>query len=389
MRIMYDNKNKIEYILGENFSCELCSGIMECEDCNEYENYKKYRGCNKVYYTGDIGSSFISILSIDIDDFIDDIEKNGKAYYMKYENFSDWVKHFKKIQLQLGDMWNVFLLTNMLQSYFRVFVRRYTTNDDDCPYNQIYDTPRRNLMHDEFIVFKCIKEYINNCLNNENYYNYEKYLFADRFFFTTDEILQPDDDIYIKYHIPYGKEIVYIDNEKQFIDELDKAYNISLKNTVNLHNCDEIYSDVYDFETFSRISMKKIMELGYKFKRCANCGMPFIPYGRSDAIYCDRPAPQDYTKTCKQYGAIKTYQYNLKNNEAMKLYRNIYMQKQMLSKRNPDIYSYQIDFENYKRQSKQWKSDVKSGLKTEEEYLDWLKSVRKRGSKNGQHNETE
>lgn len=99
---------------------------------------------------------------------------------------------------------------------------------------------------------------------------------------------------------------------------------------------------------------------------------------RSDTLYCDRTSPNDRTKTCKEYGAIKAYQDNLKYNEAMGLYRKIYMQKQMMSKRNPDIKEYRKNFEEYKIQSKQWKKDVKQGKKTEAEYIEWLKAEKEK-----------
>lgn len=40
-----------------------------------------------------------------------------------------------------------------------------------------------------------------------------------------------------------------------------------------------------------------------QFVKCANCGKIFIPEGRSDTIYCSRPAPQNKDKTCKDIGA--------------------------------------------------------------------------------------
>ena len=113
-------------------------------------------------------------------------------------------------------------------------------------------------------------------------------------------------------------------------------------------------------------------------KKCANCGRLFVPRNRSDTIYCDYPSPQDPKKTCKKYGAEKKYQENLKNNELMSLYRKIYMSKQMLAKRHPDISAYTDAFNEYKEASKKWKVDVKNGTKTEKEYLLWLKEVKEK-----------
>ena len=116
----------------------------------------------------------------------------------------------------------------------------------------------------------------------------------------------------------------------------------------------------------------------YTVKRCAVCNKFFIAYNRSDTLYCDRTAPQDTQKTCKEYGAYAQYQNNIKNNEAAKLYRNIYQQKQMKVRRNPDITEYKSNFEEYKTRSKQWKKDVKEGKKTEAEYIEWLKAEKEK-----------
>ena len=81
---------------------------------------------------------------------------------------------------------------------------------------------------------------------------------------------------------------------------------------------------------FINAAIIDILKNHYLIKKCKNCGKFFVAYNRSDTLYCDRKAPQDEKKTCKEYGAYKQYQDNLKNNASAKLYRNIYMQRQML-----------------------------------------------------------
>lgn len=136
--------------------------------------------------------------------------------------------------------------------------------------------------------------------------------------------------------------------------------------------------ELYSCEDLVKCSLLEMSKHNIAVKKCANCGKYFIPLNRSDTIYCDNLAPQDKTKTCKKYGAEKQYQENLKNNEAMGLYRKIYMSKQMLAKRNPDIKDYADSFEIFKTQSKQWKVGIKDNTKTEEEYVEWLKAVKEK-----------
>lgn len=110
-------------------------------------------------------------------------------------------------------------------------------------------------------------------------------------------------------------------------------------------------------------------------KQCKNCGKLFQPL-RNDALYCDNISPQEETKTCKEYGAYQKWITNIKSDETTKLYRKIYMRKQMQAKRNPDIKMYVDDFENYKKQTKKWKENIKKGKKTNDEFLDWLKNLK-------------
>ena len=129
---------------------------------------------------------------------------------------------------------------------------------------------------------------------------------------------------------------------------------------------------------FMTSSVYEVLRRGLTFKQCAICGKYFVPYNRSDTLYCDRTSPVDSSKSCKEYGAIKSYQDNLKNSVTMGLYRKIYMQKQMLAKRNAHRTKYKEDFESFKSQSKQWKTDVKVGTKTDAEYLEWLKAIKEK-----------
>ncbi len=118
------------------------------------------------------------------------------------------------------------------------------------------------------------------------------------------------------------------------------------------------------------------LKRGCAIKYCDNCKKLFVARLHNATRYCDRPSPQDPHRSCKEYGTEKLWYDRLKEDKAKKLYRNIYMAKQMLVKRNPNILEYQTDFEYFKTESKKWKADVKAGRKTDEEFIVWLNSVR-------------
>ena len=156
--------------------------------------------------------------------------------------------------------------------------------------------------------------------------------------------------------------------------------NLSFKEQAKIiKECDiELLESVSldDIPSLFAASMTKIIENNIKVKICRNCQKYFIPYNRSDTMYCDEPAPQNPTKSCKEYASQELYYKKITSNPVSKLHRKIYQQKQMLAKRNPDIEAYKTDFENFKTASKEWKKKVKNGIATENEYLQWLKDVK-------------
>ena len=184
-----------------------------------------------------------------------------------------------------------------------------------------------------------------------------------------------DNDIYIPSNIK-NDELMEITMKTQGLEAFEKLKSY-LKGKPTPTTILPVYRFI-NFEMFLRFLIYTMAINNERINICKNCGTYFRPPLRSDTLYCSNKSPQDSTKTCREYGAIKTYQDNLKTNKAMSLYRSIYMQKQMLSIRHPDLPNYKDDFENYKAESKQWKSDVKKGIKNEAAYLEWLESICKK-----------
>lgn len=166
--------------------------------------------------------------------------------------------------------------------------------------------------------------------------------------------------------IDIDEKIAALPMEKQA--QIIKKYNVKSLESVVLDDIDRLLS----------ASITKIIEDNIKVKQCKNCGKYFIPYNRSDTLYCDNIAPQNPAKSCKEYASQELYYEKVKSNPASKLHRNIYQQKQMLAKRNPDIAEYKSDFERFKTAAKEWKNKVKKGEAAENDYLQWLKDVKEK-----------
>ena len=130
--------------------------------------------------------------------------------------------------------------------------------------------------------------------------------------------------------------------------------------------------DVFDCILFDMI------EKNINLKQCPNCGKYFVsthPY----TIYCDNISPQDESKTCREYGKYRDYLEKNRTDEATKLYRSIYNTMQNKSRRcNYENKALVKAVKKFKKEGNEWRNDIKSGRKTNEEFIKWLKAVKEK-----------
>lgn len=119
-------------------------------------------------------------------------------------------------------------------------------------------------------------------------------------------------------------------------------------------------------------SLHELVKAGKQIKHCRNCGKFFLPENRSDEIYCDAPSPQEPAWTCKQYGSRRLWYERQKQDELASLSKKIASAKCMLAKRNPDIAAYTESYEYFKAQRLVWQKAVKQGVRTADEFREWL-----------------
>lgn len=108
----------------------------------------------------------------------------------------------------------------------------------------------------------------------------------------------------------------------------------------------------------------------YPIKKCQNCGMYFIPSKRLDEIYCDYP--KENGKTCREQGAILSYNKRLQDKSAYSEYRKQYQQKFAYVNKNKDDKKIKKDFEKWKVQAKEQISKLKHNKISEDEVFEWL-----------------
>ena len=178
-----------------------------------------------------------------------------------------------------------------------------------------------------------------------------------------------------------GKLYSYIKNDEIIADNYSNKYDdlghISdydllkklkeegmLISIVNTHKSNDISSVCYAIlEELSKID-------NYPIKKCQNCGMYFIPNSRLDEIYCDYP--KENGKTCREQGAILSYNRRLQEKSAYAEYRKTYQQKFAMVNKNKNDKNLKKEFDNWKKQAKEKIAKLKHGELSENEVYEWI-----------------
>ena len=263
---------------------------------------------------------------------------------------------------------------------------RASKNDDsiDIDYFQLKMSAGIKDIMDSYIVLqKALRDVINFSYN----INKEKYLNG----------LTPTQRYYIYVHS--YKEDSYMDLFKYLTDvsfsqefdfsEYDKSIKESnfnspeslskyIKNECKKNQNFQIKNYMYSFSSLLSayyFCVLYFVENNIPIKICKNCGRYFIPENRVSSVYCNRIFENN--KTCKEVGANNAYNEKLKKDEVNLLYRKTLSAKKMLANRNPDIPMYLEKYEAWKSEANQFKQDIKSGKKTQEQFKEWLEETRK------------
>lgn len=173
-------------------------------------------------------------------------------------------------------------------------------------------------------------------------------------------------------NIIFSFEILSKGLDENLKEILEKDPQLALK-TIFQKNIQPIYEyNCKSLEQFLQISFFICLTQNFNIKKCANCGKYFIAYQRSDEKYCSRISPQDKNKTCKQYANFENWKININSNEELKLYRRIYMAKQMQTRRNPNNLELKKTFDIWKKAAQSQRNLYVHGKINKTEFLTWL-----------------
>jgi len=107
-----------------------------------------------------------------------------------------------------------------------------------------------------------------------------------------------------------------------------------------------------------------------EIKKCKNCGKYFVPDNRSDEIYCSNI--YENGKTCKEVGHFRTHQRLMKDDDDLRIYRNVYQKLLLRTRRNPNNTQYEEEFKKFKEKNIELKEKINNGKLTQEKYMEWL-----------------
>lgn len=147
-------------------------------------------------------------------------------------------------------------------------------------------------------------------------------------------------------------------------------------------NKDIQYLTSYHIEKISdlfNIYRKFIVDKRITIKKCKNCGKYFIPESRTDEVYCNRISPQNHNKTCKEYGAKKTYREEIKSTPIKYEHNKIsqfYRMRINRAKEQSEKTLYEKQFNTYKENYQKKKEQYKSGRLNETTFVEWIKTQR-------------
>lgn len=82
-----------------------------------------------------------------------------------------------------------------------------------------------------------------------------------------------------------------------------------------------IFSSLRDF---LYVELGKAIERGNAPRQCRLCGNWFLHESGDRAMYCERIAPGEVTKTCREMGARAVFERKIQDEEAWKLYKRAY-----------------------------------------------------------------
>lgn len=276
---------------------------------------------------------------------------------------------------------NKYINLNITNDKKNIFL---TENDFIIVCKKIFEKRKKILIKYQS-EFKKLINFTNN-LSNLDYLS--DFSIADRFYiykYANDDYMDMSLELSIFITLLYDIEPLKDFNPHSFyhvkssFEENAKTIAEKLKSSHQKYDNDLFLSFCFNCHTIESACFITLLELiknDTPIYVCKNCGKYFIPSSKKNILYCDNI--YEHNKTCQEIGAMITYNEKLKKDEVNALYRKTLSAKKMLANRNPDIPMYLEKYEKWKEEANKFKDDIKQGLKTQEDFKNWIEETRKK-----------
>ena len=353
---------------------------------NEFKTKKEYTKYLSTYSD--------SICKLYKSDFTDEKNKLGTTLlkFLNYDftNFNSFVEFiynyglpglvFNSDTMDMTNPFNEYANLNITNDKENIF---FTEKDFISACKNNYEE-RKKILIEYQSQFKKIINFINNlsdldylkCFSlAERFYIYKQADFANY----SDMSIVLNSYISLAYDVQPMKYLnINSYPDKGNFEENAKTISKYIKNYPTKYNDENfifLCFNCHVIEAACFISIIELIKNNTPIYICKNCGNYFIPSSKKNTLYCNNI--YEHGKTCQEIGAMITYNEKLKKDEINSLYRKTLSAKKMLANRNPDIPMYLEKYEQWKKDANQFKKDIKIGLKTEEEFKNWIEETRK------------
>lgn len=287
------------------------------------------------------------------------------------------------ISLNIKDILNDKIIDSLSEKNYKEVLTKITTASDGIIIPEIIDI---NVIVDKSVETVDIKQIKKDLTEVLKAYNKFKELIEFCYFNNELKGTSPFQNyIFYLYKNKIEEKILLKQTISSFGLKPKKANNKLLKSDdilVMLKENSPFFYFNYECSSIAEYLTASFLELiknNYNILKCKNCGKYFIAYKRTDTLYCDRISPQDISKTCKKYAIVQAWQEKIKDETDWHcLYRRVYQSLQMKARRNAGHKQSNQKFEDFKKEAKIWKKDIKEHKKTDKEFLNWLQSYRKK-----------
>lgn len=338
---------------------------------------EEYAENAKKYYSSNISRSILT--------YKDQINRLDGYIGFKYEETDD------KFELPLIDFISYDL--NNINEYIVFFINNYNLvmdklDKEDSDYiklNTLYEVNTISSIakkyYDKIVneakkmqtIFKICIDFVYQINLNEYTQKLSKGLTREQKFFVFNQI--------------NNKPFIEISNNFKTINSLDYTYEyidtkvpelvISIIKAMDPEGTDISREYIYETDnlyTAFYIMLYNIISIkDWYVKICGNCGRYFIT-PKATVAYCDRIV--EGKLACRDVGIKEQQKRKGEKEPVYKKYRQMYAQKAMTIKRNPDLPSYKTKYEKWKKEAKQFIKDIKDGKKTYNEFDEWLNTIK-------------